>query len=109
MSKEMKKKIMFAALLIIGFSAALSAQNTPKVDARQSTQKARIRDGVKDGELTKKEAKIVRAEQRHIKKVEKKAKSDGEITAKERAKLDRKQDRASKRIVKQKNDNQTRN
>jgi hypothetical protein len=109
MSKKMKKKIMFAALLIIGFAVASSAQNTPKVDAREANQKARIRDGVKDGELTKKEAKGMRAEQRHIKKVEHRAKADGEVTAAERAKLDRKQDRASKHIAKQKHDGQTRN
>jgi rRNA maturation endonuclease Nob1 len=111
MSKKMKKKIMFAALLIIGFTIASNAQNdnTPKVDTREAIQKARIRDGVKDGELTKKEAKVMRAEQRHIKKVEKRAKADGEVTAAERAKLDRKQDRASKHIAKQKHDGQTKN
>ena len=103
----MKKKIMFAALIIIGFTVASNAQNTPVVDAREQNQKARIRDGVKDGELTKKEAVGLRAEQRHVKKVEARAKADGVVTPAERAKLDRKQDRASRHIAKQKHDGQT--
>ena len=103
----MKKKIMFAALVTIGFTVASNAQNTPVVDAREQNQKARIRDGVKDGELTKKEAVGLRAEQRRVKKTEARAKADGTVTPAERAKLDRKQDRASRHIAKQKHDGQT--
>jgi hypothetical protein len=105
----MKKKIMFAALFVLGFTMASNAQNTPVVDNREGNQKERIKDGVKSGELTKPEAKKLVKQQHHIKKAEAKAKSDGEVTAAERAKLDRKQDRASRNIAKQKHDKQDRN
>ena len=100
---------MFAALLVLGFTVASNAQNTPVVDGREANQKARIKDGVKSGELTKPEAKKLVKQQRHIKHAEAKAKSDGQVTAAERAKLDRKQDRASRKIAKQKHDGQDRN
>lgn len=106
----MIKKMFAVALCVCAFTVASNAQtNTPKVDTRQDVQRARIRDGVQDGELTKKEAAKARANQRHIRKTEVRAKADGEVTAAERAKLDQKQDRASRRIKKQKNDGQTRN
>ena len=103
------KKVIVAALFLVSFACATNAQNTPVVDAREHTQKKRIKEGVKSGELTKPEAKKLAKQQRHIKKTEAKAKADGDVTAGERAKLDRQQDRASKRIAKQKHDKQDRN
>jgi hypothetical protein len=82
---------------------------TPVVDAREKSQHDRIKDGVQSGELTKAEAEKARAEQANIKRAEAKAKSDGTVTAAERAKLDAKQDKASKRIFKNKHDAQKRN
>ena len=104
------KKILFSSLIALSFAIAASAQTaTPVVDAREHNQKARIKNGVKTGELTKVEAQKLRAEQRRIKLAEAKAKSDGTVTPAERAKLDAKQDRASKRILKNRHDGQKRN
>ncbi len=103
------KKILVSALFVCGFAMASHAQSTPVVDKREDIQKERIKDGVKSGELTKAETKHLVKNQRHIKRTESKAKADGVVTPAERAKLDRKQDRASKRIVKQKHDKQERN
>ena len=104
------KKVIVSALFVMGFALSINAQNTatPVVDARQENQKDRIQDGVKNGELTKVEADRLRDQQRNIKKSEAKAKSDGVVTAGEQAKLDKKQDRASKNIAKQKHDKQER-
>ena len=103
------KKILFSSLIALSFALSASAQTaTPKVDAREQNQKERIQDGVQSGELTKKEAAKARANQRHIKHAEAKAKSDGVVTPAERAKLDAKQDKASKRIYKNKHDKQER-
>jgi hypothetical protein len=104
----MRNKFLAIALFVIGSTVATFAQNTPVVDAREQNQKERIKDGVKSGELTKPEAKKLAKQQRHIKKAEAKAKSDGTVTAAERAKLDRKQDKASRKIAKQKHDKQDR-
>ena len=104
------KKILFSSLIALSFAFTASAQTaTPVVDAREQNQKDRIKDGVQSGELTKKEAAKARANQRRIKAAEAKAKSDGTVTAAERAKLDAKQDKASKRILKNKHDGQKRN
>ena len=103
------KKIIFSSLIALSFAFSASAQTaTPVVDAREQNQKERIKDGVQSGELTRREAAKARADQRHIKHAEAKAKSDGVVTPAERAKLDVKQDRASKRIYKNKHDNQVR-
>jgi hypothetical protein len=82
---------------------------TPVVDDRQKNQHDRIKDGVQSGELTKAEAEKARADQARIRQAEAKAKSDGVVSGAERAKLDAKQDKASKRIYKNKNDAQKRN
>ena len=94
-------------LILAGIlGAPLYAQGP--VNTRQENQKARIRQGVKSGELTRKEARQLVKGQAKIRTVERKAKSDGDITRKEARKLDRSLDKASKRILKQKNDNQNR-
>ncbi len=103
------KKILFSSLFAFSFALTSFAQTaTPVVDAREKNQHDRIKDGVKSGELTRKEAAHARANQRNIKHAEAKAKADGVVTPAERAKLDAKQDKASKRIYKNKHDGQTR-
>lgn len=81
---------------------------TPLIDAREKNQKARIKQGVKSGELTRRETKRLVAEQKKIKRDEAKAKSDGTVTPQERKRLSREQNRASKDIYKQKHDRQKR-
>ncbi len=81
---------------------------TPLIDARQKNQKERIKDGVKSGELTRRETKRLVAEQKKIKRDEIKAKSDDTVTPQERKHLLHEQNRASKDISKQKHDQQKR-
>lgn len=93
------KNAFFGVLLLIIFSISAKAQTqTPRADARQGAQRARIHEGRVDDELTRREAHLLNKEQRHIRKTERRAKADGEITPRERAKLERKQDRASRHI-----------
>ena len=98
----MNAKILFVVLSFT-FSGIVYSQSTPKVDKRQKTQKARIVDGVKSGELTKKETKQLAKQQAHIRKMERKAKSDGVVTAKEKARLQKAQNKASRNIKRKKN------
>ena len=77
------------------------------INRSQAKQGSRIRQGVKSGELTKKEAARLRKQQKNFAAREAKLRQDG-LTRKERIKLDRHQDRMSKNIYKQKNDNQSR-
>jgi hypothetical protein len=80
---------------------------TPVVKERQMNQKARIRQGVKSGELTKGEAKNLRQEQKTIQAEKQMAKTDGKVTPAERAKLQRDQNKASKDIYRLKHNKRT--
>ncbi len=104
----MKKIFALAPFLLILMAGIVNAQNTPVVDERQQNQHARIRQGVASGEVTHVEAKRLRTEQRHVRRVERRAKADGEVTPQERAKLQRKQNRVSRDIRRQKHDPQDR-
>lgn len=105
----MKRLTVFTAFLVFLISGVAAAQSTPVVDARQKTQRARIHDGVESGEVTRKEAARLRAEQRHVRRAERRAKADGQVTPAERAKLQRKQNKTSRDIRRQKNDAQDKN
>lgn len=106
----MKKIMLLASMLLLTASSVVFAQdNTPVVDKRQKRQQGRITQGVASGEVTRAEAKRLRAEQRHIRRAERRAKADGDVTNRERARLQRKQNKASRDIRRQKNDGQDRN
>ena len=102
------KKMMLVTLLSLFFGVAANAQSTPLVDERQQNQRSRVQQGVASGEITRPEAAKLRAEQRHVKRVERRAKADGEVTKRERATLHRKQNKASRDIRRQKHDAQER-
>jgi hypothetical protein len=104
----MKKIILLASLMMVMIAGMVKAQSTPVVDERQQVQRARIRQGVASGEVTRPEAKRLRTEQRHVRRTERRVKADGEVTPRERAKLQRKQNKVSRDIRRQKHDPQTR-
>lgn len=94
----MKKVLLFATLTFVLSVSAFAQERTPKVNARQKNQHARILDGKNSGEQTRKETALLRKEQKHIRRTERRAKADGSVTVDERRRLDRKQDRASRHI-----------
>lgn len=87
---------------------AAGAASTPNVDARQQRQHQRIEQGVASGELTRREAHRLHAQQRAIARAETRAGADGHVTAAERSRLHHLQDRASRDIHRQKHDRQHR-
>ena len=80
-----------------------------KVNQRQKNQTERIANGVKSGELTKKETKNLARQQKDIRKTKRAAKSDGKVTKKERAVIHSKQNAASRNIKRKKNNDRSRN
>ena len=106
----MKSAIRTGAALILFTMAgvALAGNETPRADARQENQDARIEQGIASGELTQREANRLDAREEHIDNVEDRAKADGVVTHNERVKLEVKQDRSSRAIAKQKHDRQDR-
>jgi len=85
-----------------------TASNFDRIDARQARQADRIRSGVANGDLTRREASALRSEQRGIRRMERHARADGVVTPREGRRLERAQDRASRHINQQRHDRQQR-
>ena len=81
---------------------------TPRLDAREHNQRARIHNGVASGELTRPETRRLAAGQVHLRRAEARAKSDGVVTGRERARLQHEANQQSRRIYRQKHDAQDR-
>jgi hypothetical protein len=101
-------KLTFLAVII---SAALPLMGLAQgVNQRQQNQQARIRQGVRSGELTRREAGRLQAQQARIRVNEAYARrSGGEFTTRERARIQRQLNRSSNRVYRQKHDRQDRN
>jgi hypothetical protein len=98
----------FLSLTIAALSLLTITAEAARRDNRQASQRSRIQQGVKSGELTKKEASGLRAEQRKIRRMERRAEADGNVTGREKARIERRQDKANKHIYNQKHDDQKR-
>jgi hypothetical protein len=94
--KSIRIVLLAAALLALGASLASAA--TPRIDRREARQRARIAQGVRCGDLTRHEALRLRAGQRHVHRLERRAKADGIVTARERARIARAQIREHRAI-----------
>lgn len=103
----MKKLLMGAALGIAGVAAAAPAE--AQVNWRQHNQQQRIYRGIQSGELTRREFYGLERNQARIARMEHRLRASGNrLTLRERVRLDRRQDRASVRIYRQKHDRQDR-
>ena len=89
---------------ILGVSTAIAAT----VNERQDRQSQRIEQGVKSGELNRKEATRLAKQQALIAKKEAYFKSDGSFTKKERAVIQKNLANTSHNIYQQKHDAQSR-
>jgi len=106
------KRIAVAAVVTI--TACLSATlyagivyagptDDPRIQQREQKQEQRIQQGIKSGELTPREAGRLEGQQAKIKQDEERMKADGMLTKAERNKLTREQNRASRSILRKKN------
>jgi hypothetical protein len=100
--------IILSAAFVLGLSAVSMAQ-ARGVNGRERCERGRIQQGVRSGELTRREAERLRAEQFRIRAYEARARSDGSLSRRERYRLDEMLDRAGRDIYRQKHDNQDRN
>src|SRR5437868_1172885 len=94
-----------AAALSLAFCGAAFAQaGTVQRDVNQQN---RIEQGLKSGELTTREAaKLERGESR-VDRAEARAGADGKVSAKEQRRIQRRENRESARIYREKHDAQT--
>src|SRR5215831_11724100 len=91
----MKVKLLLAVVLLLGVSAAASAQT---IGDRARNQRERIYDGRRNGDLTRGEEFRLNQEQRHIDNNLFRARRDGYINPRERRHILREERRASRRI-----------
>jgi uncharacterized membrane protein YebE (DUF533 family) len=96
--KRLTRMLLSAAFLAAFASVSLAATHTPRIDARQWRQAGRIHHGVRCGTLTRGEAARLRAGQRHIHRMELRAKADGHVSARERARITRAQNHEHRAI-----------
>ena len=102
----MRKWMVVVLTVLVAAAMAEAANRVPRGKKRKLTQGKRIRDGVTDGSLTKREAARLAREQKRIDKMAKDMASDGEVTPKEKAILEHQQDKASRHIAKERHDPQ---
>ena len=103
-----KLSLIIAAVLFISSGLFAQSVKTPKINKKQKNQLSRIEQGVKSGELTKRETKRLLKQEAKLQKQKKIAKSDGVVTKRERAKLNKEANKLSAKIYKQKHDKQKR-
>jgi hypothetical protein len=104
--KHVLKHLAIASLAVAGFAAAGSAQNVPTVI---QNQRARIRQGVRDGSLTRGEAaRLRRRENRLRREVIRDRRGSGGLTRGEKARLRAEARRDSRAIARLRHNNRTR-
>jgi cellobiose-specific phosphotransferase system component IIB len=100
------KHVFLIIALLISTSVMAQSIKTPIIEKKQNNQINRIEQGVKSGELTKHETKVLLKQEAKLQQHKKMAKADGVITKKERAILNKEANKLSSKIYKQKHDKQ---
>lgn len=97
-------RTFFASLIIIGGLALVSfaqeGEHKPKgINDRQHNQKSRIKDGVQDGDINKRELGRLTKEQYQISRMENRLRNSGdEFTKKERARVQHQLNQSNRHI-----------
>ena len=96
--KKLGLLLLFALGLALSAQAQTDGNGVERDDIRQVRQRARISSGIASGEINRGEARQLRAQQRHIRRVERRAEADGVVTNRERRQIARKQNNANRAI-----------
>jgi hypothetical protein len=107
----MKSKLLsffMAGVFVLGLSA-VSMAGPRGINCRERREQRRIGQGIRSGELTRREAARLEAGLARIRLNERFARRDGEISPRERARLEHELTRESRAIYRQKHDGQDRN
>jgi hypothetical protein len=98
--------IALAAISGLTEAQASGTSSTARIDQRQANQQRRIEEGVKSGSLTNKEAARLQHGQERVQRMETRAMADGKMTPRERRKIEVAQNQQSRRIYRERHDNQ---
>lgn len=97
---------LFAAVVFVLGASAVSMAGSHGIDRREYREQQRINQGIRSGELTRREARRLEAGLARIKIDERFARSDGNLSPRERARLNRELNHESGGIYRQKHDGQ---
>jgi hypothetical protein len=95
-----KTRLVLASLTALSLSPLLfvSSASADEIDRRQAYQEQRIREGVRSGEINRREYRQLENEQARIREMERRANADGRVDPWERAQISRAQTAASAHI-----------
>jgi len=93
-----KVGVILSAGVLASLVAGAALAGTPRIDHREAMQRARISQGVRSGQLTRREQARLNAGQRRIHRAERRAAADGKFTRAERRRIERMQDRENRAI-----------
>jgi hypothetical protein len=102
---------IFGGLLVgmIAITSMAKAQTrTPVINHREHNQERRINQGVRSGQLTRKETKNVRGDERSIRAQKQADKASGKVTAADRTQLRHEENKTSRTIYRDKHNDKVR-
>jgi uncharacterized membrane protein YebE (DUF533 family) len=102
----MKRKLLTAFIL---FSLIAAGSHAQTIRQKERIQRARIKQGVRSGELTRAEAINLARDQKEIRQDVKEARADGVVTKEERKEIKQEQRQASRKIYRKKHNLRDRN
>ena len=102
-------QFLIAVIFLFVGTYNVNAQRTLKLTKTQIKQQKKIKAGVQNKELTKRETKQLVKQQRNIQATKKAAKADGQVSRRERAQIRRKQKNANANIYLKKHNDRNRN
>ena len=106
----MRKIVSFLVVAVFVLGASAVSMAGPRgINSREYREQQRINQGIRSGELTRREARRLEAGAARIKIDERFARSDGNLSPRERARLNRELNHESRGIYRQKHDGQDRN
>lgn len=100
--------VLAAMIMMLAVQTAQAHPHGKAVPHKQYNQHKRIQHGVRSGQLTGPEAKMLRAQQAKVRHYKQMAMADGRITPRERQLINHTQMRAGHNIYRQKHDGQVR-
>ncbi len=104
----MKRYLTGTLLFFLGLGLALPAFAKTSLYDLERQQMRRIHHGTHSGQLTRKEAKVLRREQRDIRSLKRRFVRDGRVSRNERRVLRKRYARADRRIYRYKHNRHTR-
>ncbi len=105
------KSFVIAAVAIAAMTGAAAAHDYgagDRIDRRQEAQERSIQQGVRSGEITRREYHKLETEQAHIRALERSAKRDGHVDPYERRRIEAAQNAANRHIAHEKTDGERR-